>query len=101
MARAIALQHHEKWDGTGYLGLIGDQINYESRILAICDVFDALVSRRSYKAGWPPEKAYEEILSSSGTHFDPSLVNTFVESYDGFLDILYRYPDTQDEFAAV
>ena len=100
LARAIALQHHEKWNGTGYLGLAGEQIHYESRLLAVCDVFDALVSKRSYKEGWLPERAYEEIISQSGIHFDPKAVDVFVGAYNGFLDILYKYPDSDAEFYA-
>ena len=89
----IAYQHHEKWDGTGYMGLKGEDIAPYARCVALADVFDALVSRRSYKAPWPPEKAYEEIVSQSGKQFDPKVVEAFVQNYEKFVEIMNRYPD--------
>lgn len=89
----IAYQHHEKWDGTGYMGLKGKDIAPYARCVALADVFDALVSRRSYKAPWPPEKAYEEIVSQSGKQFDPKVVEAFVQNYEKFVEIMNRYPD--------
>lgn len=91
----IAYQHHEKWDGTGYMGVKGSEISPCARCVALADVFDALVSRRAYKAPWPPEEAYKEIVSQSGKHFDPDVVNAFVENYDKFVEIMKRYPDEQ------
>lgn len=77
-AEIIALTHHEKWDGTGYpRGLKGEDIPLVGRISCIADVFDALVSDRPYKEGWPFEKAMEEILNCAGSHFDPKLVKLF------------------------
>lgn len=93
MARRIALQHHERWDGKGYLGYAGEKIDYISRFVAVADVFDALVSKRSYKDGWPPEEAYAEIVKKRGTQFAPHAVDVFVQSYDKILEILKRYPD--------
>lgn len=93
MARRIALQHHERWDGKGYLGYKGEQIDYISRFVAVADVFDALVSKRSYKEGWPPEKAYAEIVRQRGSQFAPHAVDIFVSSYDKILEILKKYPD--------
>ncbi len=93
MARRIALQHHERWDGKGYLGYSGEKIDYISRFVAVADVFDALVSKRSYKDGWPPEQAYAEIVKNRGTQFAPHAVDVFVESYDKILEILKKYPD--------
>lgn len=61
----IAYQHHEKWDGTGYIGIKGNDIPRCARCVALADVFDALVSRRSYKKPWTPEEAYNEIVSKS------------------------------------
>ncbi|MDE1997120.1 MAG: response regulator [Rhizobiaceae bacterium] len=78
VATAIIGGHHEKWDGSGYpLGISGDAIPLEARIVAVADVFDALCSERSYKAAWPPQRAYEEIIACSGSHFDPACVAAF------------------------
>lgn len=93
LAREIALEHHEKWDGTGYMGLKGQTISLNSRIMALVDVFDALVSRRSYKEKWNPDEAYKEIVSQSGKHFDPEIVKAFEEHYSKMLEILEQYPD--------
>ncbi|MCM1024297.1 MAG: HD domain-containing protein [Prevotella sp.] len=93
MARKIALFHHERWDGKGYLGYAGEEIDYISRLVSVADVFDALVSKRSYKDGWPPEKAYGEIVRQRGTQFAPHAVDVFVKSYDKILEILKQYPD--------
>ena len=89
----IAYQHHERWDGTGYMGLKGEQIVCYARCAALADVFDALVSRRSYKEPWTPEAAYEEIVSQSGKQFDPDVVEAFVTNFDQFVEITRRYPD--------
>ncbi|WP_312869933.1 HD-GYP domain-containing protein [Jiella pacifica] len=79
VAASVAATHHEKWDGSGYpAGLSGDAIPLEGRITAIADVFDALCSERPYKAAWPIEKAFAEIVSCSGSHFDPACVDAFV-----------------------
>ena len=90
----IAYNHHEKWDGTGYRGIKGEDIPICARCVALADVFDALVSRRAYKEPWPPEKAYEEIVSQRGKQFDPAVVDAFVQNFDKFKDIMMRYPDT-------
>lgn len=77
-AELIAQSHHERWDGTGYPDrLSGTDIPIEARVVAIADVFDALCSERPYKAAWPIEKAYAEIVSCSGSHFDPDCVAAF------------------------
>jgi HD-GYP domain-containing protein (c-di-GMP phosphodiesterase class II) len=79
MAETIARTHHERWDGTGYPhGLKGDEIPLVGRICAICDVFDALGSKRPYKEAWPPRHALAEIANGGGTHFDPALVAAFL-----------------------
>lgn len=76
----IVLYHHEKWDGTGYpYQLKGEDIPLEARIIAIVDVYDALTSQRPYKDSWPKEKALTFINEQKGKHFDPMLVETFVE----------------------
>ena len=89
----IAYQHHEKWDGTGYMGLKGDEIASCARCVALADVFDALVSRRAYKAPWTPEEAYAEIVSQRGKQFDPEVVDAFVQHFEEFKEIVKRYPD--------
>lgn len=78
-AETIALSHHEKWNGSGYnRGLKGEEIPLISRIVGICDVFDALISERPYKKAWPVSKAFEEIKNKSGIDFDPNLVTIFL-----------------------
>lgn len=80
MGESIAHTHHEKWDGSGYPnGLKGNEIPLEGRIVAVCDVFDALTSARPYKKAWPVEKAVQELKNNSDLHFDPVLVNKFTE----------------------
>jgi CHASE2 domain-containing sensor protein len=80
MAEAIARTHHERWDGSGYPnGLKGEEIPLVGRICAICDVFDALGSKRPYKEAWPPARVLDEIAKGSGSHFDPALVTAFLE----------------------
>ncbi len=88
MAAEIALNHHEKWDGSGYpYGLRGEAIPESARIVAIVDVFDALTMKRPYKDAWPIEKAVNTIVSDSGKHFDPHLVEIFQDNLDRFLTI--------------
>ena len=71
--------HHEKWDGTGYpRGLKGEQIPLAARIFAVADVWDALRSDRPYRQGWPEDKVREHIRSAAGTHFDPQVVEAFL-----------------------
>ena len=80
-AKNLAAYHHEKWNGTGYpYGLKGEDIPLSARIMAVADVFDALVSRRSYKPGFPIEKALDIIREGSGTHFDPEIAETFLKA---------------------
>jgi putative two-component system response regulator len=88
MARNIALNHHEKWDGSGYpRGLAGTDIPIEGRICAICDVFDALTSERPYKKAWPVEEAVAFLHQQKGQHFDPHLV----ELFEAILDEVLSY----------
>lgn len=85
-AAVIAYQHHEKYDGTGYLKFKGEQIHIYARIVAVADVFDALVSKRTYKDAWEPEKVYEYINERSGIEFDPQVVEAFNKVYDRILE---------------
>lgn len=79
MAEQIALYHHERWDGRGYLhGLKGEEIPLCARILSLCDVFDALTSERPYKRAWSREDALAEIARNRGTQFDPNLMDDFL-----------------------
>ena len=93
IAKTIALEHHEKWDGTGYLGMKGENIAYISRLMAVCDVFDALTSQRYYKDGWSLEDTYNEIVRLSGIHFDPDVVKLFTDNFSEFERILKSMPD--------
>ncbi len=72
--------HHEKWDGAGYpRGLKGEEIPLSARIFAVVDVWDALISERPYRVAWTKEKSLEYIRASAGTHFDPQVVNAFMQ----------------------
>jgi len=94
MTKDIVLAHHEKWDGTGYpYGLKGDAIPLSARIMAIADVFDALVSPRCYKLPFSLEKAMEIIKEESGSHFDPKLAELFLSMEDDALAIMDMYRD--------
>ena len=76
----IVRQHHEKWDGTGYPdGLAGLQIHPHARIFAVADVYDAIISDRPYRAGFPPDKVVRIIVEGDGTHFEPAVVAAFLE----------------------
>ena len=91
-AMTLAYSHHEKWNGTGYpLGLAGEDIPLSARIMAVADVFDALVSRRSYKEGFPFEKAMDIIREGAGTHFDPEVAAAFLESADEVRRVMDAY----------
>ena len=82
IARQVARHHHEKWDGTGYPdGLAAEQIPFAARIVAVADVYDALISERPYKHAWPPGEAIAEIRRLRATHLDPEVVDAFVELY--------------------
>lgn len=93
-AKEIAYAHQEKWDGTGYpLGLSGDDIPISARLMAVADVYDALISRRVYKEGIPHEKAVQIMEESSGTHFDPDVVDAFLARQEEFKAITQRFAD--------
>jgi putative two-component system response regulator len=92
MAHQIALTHHEKWDGTGYpKGLAGEDIPMVGRICAIADVFDALTAERPYKKAWPIDKAITFMRDNAGKHFDPNLI-------DHFLNVLPQVFEIQEHF---
>ncbi len=95
-AREIAYGHHEKWDGSGYPhGLKGDEIPVSARLMAVADVYDALISRRVYKPPFPHEKAVAIIAEGRGTHFDPDMAETFLEINDEFRSIALKFGDEE------
>ena len=106
MAAEVALNHHEKWDGTGYPGhegedgkpipKKGDEISLFGRIVAVADVYDALCSRRSYKEAWDDDRILEEMRKSSGHHFDPEIIDAYFSCLDVLKSIRKRYPDDNE-----
>lgn len=97
MAREIALSHHERWDGTGYpYALKGDDIPVSGRLMAVADVYDALISRRVYKKPFPYEEAVKIIMEGAGNHFDPDIVKQFHRQQEQFREIAIRYSDETD-----
>ncbi len=93
-AASIALAHHEKFDGSGYpAGLVGTAIPLYGRIVAVADVFDALVSERPYKRAWAVERAFAYLANNAGAHFDPACVSAFCEQSEGVLAIRMRFQD--------
>lgn len=94
---AIALGHHEKFDGSGYPGgLKGEEIPIFSRISAVADVFDALTAERPYKKAWSIEQARAHIQANTGTHFDPRCVTTFFSDWESIRQIQQRFQDDDD-----
>ena len=90
----VAGQHHERYDGTGYpKGLKGEQIHIFGRIVALADVFDALLTKRSYKEEWQVSRVLKYITDESGKHFDPQLVELFVDNFGKFLEIRQKLKD--------
>jgi len=89
IASIIAGSHHEKWDGSGYpRGLAGESIPIEGRIVALADVFDALVTRRPYKDPWPIQEVFDYLASESGKAFDPMLIDIFINKSDEFMNVM-------------
>lgn len=101
IAKQIVYGHHEKWDGSGYpQGLAGDAIPIPARLMALADVYDALISRRVYKTGMSHEQAAAIIVEGRGKHFDPDVVDAFLSLGEAFQDIARRYADSDEELAA-
>jgi putative two-component system response regulator len=97
-AAIIALQHHEKWDGSGYPAAAAQEdIHIYGRITALADVFDALGSKRCYKEAWNDEEILAQIRQESGRHFDPTLVDLFFENLDAFYQIRETYRDQPEQ----
>lgn len=101
-AREIAHYHQEKWDGSGYpKGLAGDQIPISARLMALADVYDALISRRVYKPAFPHEKAVDIIRQGRGTHFDPDIADAFLAITEEFRGIADRYADSDHDIERI
>lgn len=100
-AKEIAYCHQEKWDGSGYpQGLAGEDIPISARLMAVADVYDALISKRVYKDGMSHEKAVEMMSEGSGSHFDPDVIAAFLELQAEFQEVAVRYGDSDDELGA-
>jgi cyclic di-GMP phosphodiesterase len=92
LAMEIAHWHHERWDGSGYPdGLAGDTIPVSARLMALADVFDALISQRVYKPAMLFKEARKIIADGRGLHFDPDITDAFLERFDAFVDIAQKY----------
>ena len=97
-ARDIAYSHQERWDGKGYpQGLAGEQIPMSARLMAIADAYDALTSHRVYREGAPHDKAVQQIFQERAAHFDPDMVDAFIEIQDEFAVIAQRFTDTDTD----
>lgn len=95
-AKEIALSHQEKWDGSGYPeALVGEAIPLSARLMALADVYDALISKRVYKAAFTHEDSVRMILEGSGTHFDPNVAQAFQAVQEDFRQIAARYRDEE------
>ena len=100
LAKDIAYYHQEKWDGSGYpTGKRGDDIPISARLMAVADVYDALISRRVYKEGMSHEKALGIIVEGRGSHFDPDIVDAFVALQDEFRAVALRFADSDADMA--
>ncbi len=98
LAREIAYSHHEKWDGTGYPeGLQGEEIPLSGRLMALADVYDALISKRVYKPPFTHAKALEIIAEGRGKHFDPAVSDAFLELEEQFRQTALSFADFEEE----
>ena len=96
-AKQVAHHHHERWDGGGYPdGLAGDAIPLAARLMAVADVFDALISKRVYKQAFTLDEARHIMASQGGKHFDPDLLQAFLDGFDEFCEIARRHPDSPE-----
>jgi putative two-component system response regulator len=94
----IALQHHEKWDGSGYPSAIkGETIHVFARIVSIVDVFDALSSERPYKKAFPIDKSISIMTEGRSEFFDPDLLDLFLNDIDSFIEIRKKLKDSPEE----
>ena len=99
-AKEIAYGHQEKWDGSGYPeGRAGEAIPLSARIMAVADVYDALISRRVYKEAMPHEQVVAIMREGRGSHFDPDILDAFLEHLSEFQDIARRFADSDDDMA--
>ncbi len=97
-AKEIAYTHHEKWDGSGYpQGLCNEQIPLSGRLMALADVYDALISKRVYKPSFSHRKASDIILEQRGKHFDPDIVDAFAANNDAFRKVALEFADFKEE----
>ncbi|MFM8332464.1 MAG: HD-GYP domain-containing protein, partial [Candidatus Methylumidiphilus sp.] len=95
IAKDVTLHHHERWDGGGYpAGLAGEDIPVAARLMAVADVYDALVSWRPYRQPLSHEDALRIMRDGKGKHFDPDILDAFVENHEEFQMIAERYADT-------
>lgn len=100
IAREISLTHHEKWDGSGYPhGLKGEEIPLSGRLMAVADVYDALISKRVYKPAFSHDKARDIIIEGNGSHFDPDVVDAFLALEVEFTRIAAEFSDSQENVA--
>ena len=94
LAKEIAHWHHEHWDGTGYPdALVGEAIPLSARLMALADVFDAMMSQRVYKTAFAAEDVRQDIVGKRGTHFDPDVVDAFIARYEAFVEIARQHAD--------
>jgi putative two-component system response regulator len=100
-AREIAYSHQEKWDGSGYPdNLSGEEIPVSARLMAVADVYDALISKRVYKPAFSHEQALDVMKKGRGTHFDPDVLDAFFAIQDRFAEIASEFADAQTALAA-
>jgi putative two-component system response regulator len=99
-AKEIAYGHQEKWDGSGYPeGRASDDIPISARLMAVADVYDALVSRRVYKEAMSHEKAHAIMVEGRGSHFDPDVLDAFLANEDAIREVAARFRDTELDMA--
>lgn len=99
LGHEIAVAHHEKWDGTGYpFGLKGEEIPLAARIMALADVYDAMLSRRPYKDPFSLSYAEMYIEEQSGSHFDPEVVQSYLDNRGSFIEVHNRFPEPEKDW---